>query len=63
MFNVWKKSYFSNFEVKWNDGCSLAHKNACQWFLSRNKQLVGPSKLRNRVFLEKCSKWNLNFQS
>ena len=23
---------------------------------------MGPSKLRNCVFLGKCSKWNLNFQ-
>ena len=24
---------------------------------------MGPSKLRNCVFLGKCSKWNLNFQN
>ena len=24
---------------------------------------MGPSKLRNRVFLGKCSKWNLNFKT
>ena len=47
--------------LRWDDGRCLGHKNACRWFLSRYQQLLGPSKLRNRVFLGKCLKWNLNF--
>ena len=52
VFNVWTKSYFSNLLT-----------NICRWFLNGQKWLVNPSKLRNRVFLGKCSKWNLNFQN
>ena len=49
--------------LRCDDGRSSGHKNVCRCFLNRCKYFVGPSKLRNRVFLEKCSKWNLNFQN
>ena len=49
--------------LRWDDGLSAGHENVCWWFLSRYKQLVGPSKLRNGVFLGKCLKRNLNFQN
>ena len=42
--------------LRWDVGRSLGHENVCRRFLN-------PSKLRNRVFLGKCSKWNLNFQN
>ena len=38
----------------WDDRRSPGHKNVC---------LLDTSKLRNRVFLRKCSKWNSNFQN
>ena len=47
----------------WDDGRSPGHANVCPWFLNRYKQLLGPSKLRNCVFLGKYSKWILNFQN
>ena len=47
-----------------DDRRSSIHENVCRWcFLNRFKLLVGPSKLRNRVFLGKYSKWNLNFKN
>ena len=49
--------------LKWDDRRSSVHENVCGWFLNSYKQLVGPSKLRNRVFLGICSKWNLIFQN
>ena len=48
--------------LKWDDGRYPGHKNVCRWLLNRYKSLLGPSKLRNRLFLEKCSKWNINVQ-
>ena len=41
----------------------LVTKNVCRWYLNSYKELLGLSKLRNCVFLGKCSKWNLNFQN
>ena len=32
-------------------------------YLNRYKLLLDPSKLKNHVFLGRCSKWNLNFQN
>ena len=47
--------------LRWNDGRSPGHKIV--WFLNKYRELLGSSKLRNHVFLEKCTKWNLNFQN
>ena len=49
--------------LMWDDGRSPGHENVRRWFLNRYKKLLRPSKLRNRVFLGKCTKWNLNFQN
>ena len=49
--------------LSWDDGRSPGHEYVCRWFLNRYKQFLGPSKLRNRVFLGKCSTWNWNFQN
>ena len=46
--------------LMWDDGRSRGHENVCRWFLNRYKKLLRPSK---RVFLGKCTKWNLNFQN
>ena len=32
-------------------------------YLNRYKLLLDPSKLKNHVFLGRCSKWNSNFQN
>ena len=51
--------------LRWDDERSPGHGNVCRWFLNICKPgitLLGPSKLRNHFFLEKCSKMNLNFQ-
>ena len=49
--------------LRWDDGRSPGHENVCRWFLNGCKQLLGSSKLKNRVFLGNCLKWNLNFQN
>ena len=54
VFNVSTKSHFSNFEAGWW---------TFPWSRKLSLGLLGPSKLRNRLFLEKCLKWNLNFQN
>ena len=47
--------------LRWNDGCFPGHENVCRLFLNRCKWLLGPSKLRNRVFVGKCWIWILIF--
>ena len=60
VLNVWTKSHFSNFEMGWRTfSCS----RKCLLVVLRYKLLLGPSKLRNRMFLGKCTKWNLIFQN
>ena len=49
--------------LMWDDGRFPGHENVRRWFLNRYRKLLRPSKLRNRVFLGKCTKWNLNFQN
>ena len=49
--------------LMWDEESSPGHETLCWWFLNRYKQLLGPSKLRNRVFLRKFSEWNSNFQN
>ena len=48
--------------LRWNDGCFPGHENVCRLFLNRCKWLLGPSKLRNRVFVGKCCIWILIFK-
>ena len=48
--------------LRWNDGCFPGHENVCRLFLNRCKWLLGPSKLRNRVFVGKCWIWILIFK-
>ena len=58
VLNVWTKSHFSNFEMGWRTfSCS----RKCLLVVLRYKLLLGLSKLRNRMFLGKCTKWNLIF--
>ena len=53
--------------MRWNDGRSPGHEKVCRWFLYKYKQLLAPSKLRNRVvlgnrvFLGKFSKMKFRF--
>ena len=61
IFNVWTKSHL--LTLRWDNRRSAGHENVYRWFLNRYKWLLGPSKLRNCVFLGKCSKWNLGFQN
>ena len=49
--------------LMWDDRRSSGQENVCRWFLNIYKQLLDPSKSRNRVFLGKFSKWNSNFQN
>ena len=49
--------------LRWDDGRCPGQENICRWFLNGYKSLLGPSKLRNHVYLGKYSKWNLNFQN
>ena len=61
VFNVWAESHFSNFEVGRQ---TFPRSRKClSVVLKQIQKITGPSKLRNRVFLGKCSKWNLNFQN
>ena len=46
---------------RWNYRRSPGQENVCRWFLNRYKKLLGPSKLRNGVFIGKCSKLELKF--
>ena len=48
---------------RWDDGRFPCRENLCRWIIHRYKYLVGPSELRNRKILGKCSKWYLNFQN
>ena len=49
--------------LMWDDGRSPGHENVSRWFLNRSKQLLGLSKVINRVSLGNCSKWNSSFQN
>ena len=48
---VWTKLHLVTFRC--DERRCPGHKNVCRWFLNRSKQLLGPSKLGNCVFLEK----------
>ena len=52
--------------LRWDERRSPGYENVCMWFFFKGTYaasfLISPSKLRNCVFLGKCSRWNLNFQ-
>ena len=55
------RSNLISVTLRW--GRSSGHENVRQWLLNRCKKLMRPSKQRNGAFLEKCSNWNLNYQT
>ena len=45
-------------KLMWDDGRFSGHGNISRWFLNIYRQLLGPSKLINRMFRGRFSKWN-----
>ena len=70
IFNFWTKSHLTHFEKEcwkfpWSRKClSVVFPKGTYSgsFLSTYKYSLSPSKIRNLVFLGKCSRWNLDFR-